>query len=1497
MSASPDLSTTPTITVEEPEATNERELLPSPHDSLSPSHTELGTETELDTEADQVKEDSYEAPTVEDIPENTSAGTEDTAIALSTVDEVDDSQRALVNESPLSSSMADFYRGKSVLLTGSTGFLGKSILWKLLDSFGAEIDKIYLLIRYGNNKRKIGGPHERLQSEILNNPAFTSLRRKIGPNKFDAIITTKVIPVACDLISPELSISPEDRDSIISNVNVVIHCAASMDHDERLDLSLETNTLGTLRLMDLADDCEKMQAFVHVSSAYVNSNLPDGEVQELVYPAELDDPETLLKEIVSLELMDIPKMTQRILENYPNTHLFTKALTEQLILKRADINRADEAQGGKSQWPIAIVRPTQLGAGTTEPLAGWADGLTGANATILLSGRGFQILQPNQGDSIADIVPVDYVTRIILGVASKIQVPGIEFLLPYAYGNRNSGEQQEIFPYIYQVTAAPLNPVNWREVYDGIQEYWMRTTSVVLPKSQDYFVSNKAMFKARFFMKYQLSNSFSHVANAIVTGDNKSLNTIAKMTGFATKLVEANQPFIKRTWAFSNGNLWEIQRHLASETSLSIDAFGEMDWHSYIEHYNHGMHLYVAQESQGLRSISAPPGWDCATHTKMIGFQSLAIDKQVESILFSSTDIEKRSQRMLAQVILSLESTDRPRDKRMNDEWVADFDTSLDDWCHDDSEVLKDGTTISERGKELGRWRAHIGDNDDIVKVIVLNDSRVGNSIKQITESSGVPQQTVVGEATKLFLRMKERTQLAYVWFAGHFLHHLLQKLFENVHIREADVTILKRAIAGKKVVYVPTSKSLVDNLIVWYLTLRYKLPVPAIACDEALGLLGPISDVLRIMGTFFIKRNPESRSPLNNAVTAAYAQVMLREHGALSFMLEKARSRSGKFQKAYDDGLVGMVLEAALEKNQENTKAELSPTSPLTPIPSERILDQDVAFVPINIVYESVPELSVLIDQVLDQHPTTNTNTLSVPLLVTKPSAALAGRHKESDHHHNTGKYGRVFVNIGECVSVQEIAENAKVQKSAAFDTSKGLSSLSERVVKAIQRGQRESVAISPVSLVAAILLYGRANNGISLGRVKDHMEWIRTELKKRDVYVDWQDGEDIESVIFYSLRLLDGHKNIIIEDKRVSDKSIIRVVDHADNVLAVSYSANQLLDYLLPDSLFSIVYLSFSSKTVPQQKLLERFQFLTKLFRLEFDFTWDDEQMFDQLLKRFQDNDIITRVEGQNDVYNRAVNSQNEEAEHEKICLLASLLYPTLDSYWITICSLSALEDLPYIPRKLAPILTQWIATHLISGRRTSYREVLSTEVSGYAVDAFLALGYINQVHCKEKLTPDAQILLLELGIVTNEDLLTAATIEQDFREDNVSEIENLPISESQQETLKAEKKELSDIAAKVERLSKISQLCNDIEILRFDAASHSENYHQNAQVFLKCQRQIKSILRADQSYAAQHGVPLSKEEDDMIQLVYALKMSSPSGGQSKQTRRISEAYNLHP
>lgn len=146
--------------------------------------------------------------------------------------------------------------------------------------------------------------------------------------------------------------------------------------------------------MDLADECKQMgklehkpqeeqnnlfitEAFIHASLAYTDPSLPDGHIQERVYPMKVGDPEELLTEIVDLELQDIPKMTQRILAYYPNTYTFTKLLTEHLIMKRVDINRIEEAQGGKAQWPIAIIRATQIGAAVSEPLPGWVSKMAG----------------------------------------------------------------------------------------------------------------------------------------------------------------------------------------------------------------------------------------------------------------------------------------------------------------------------------------------------------------------------------------------------------------------------------------------------------------------------------------------------------------------------------------------------------------------------------------------------------------------------------------------------------------------------------------------------------------------------------------------------------------------------------------------------------------------------------------------------------------------------------------------------------------------------------------------------------------------------------------------------------------------------------------------------------------------------------------------------------------------------------------------------------------
>lgn len=63
----------------------------------------------------------------------------------------------------------------------------------------------------------------------------------MGEAVFDEIIQSKVQPITGDIISPDLSLSDQDREMIINSVQVFIHCAATLDYHERLDLALEVS--------------------------------------------------------------------------------------------------------------------------------------------------------------------------------------------------------------------------------------------------------------------------------------------------------------------------------------------------------------------------------------------------------------------------------------------------------------------------------------------------------------------------------------------------------------------------------------------------------------------------------------------------------------------------------------------------------------------------------------------------------------------------------------------------------------------------------------------------------------------------------------------------------------------------------------------------------------------------------------------------------------------------------------------------------------------------------------------------------------------------------------------------------------------------------------------------------------------------------------------------------------------------------------------------------
>jgi fatty acyl-CoA reductase len=360
--------------------------------------------------------------------------------------------------------IAEAFEGKTILVTGATGFLGKSIVEKCLRSI-PDVGRINLAIR--SSARRPAA--ERLEREVLSSPAFKRLKEELGEDAFARLVKEKLAVLELDLGRDGLGLTDAGREQLRS-CDIVIHSAAAVEFDNPADLSAQTNLLGAARMVEAVKTAGTRPHLVHVSTAYVGGMLR-GLVREepphdpglnwrheaavlssLRAPVEEESrsPEVLgrirrqaTSRMGPAGTPAVARATERLRDRWVKDQLIERGRVHANAMGFADIYSFTKAMAEHAvvelhgDVPLSIVRPSIIESALEEPFAGWLEGFRMAEPLILAFGRGILTDFSGLPDAILDIIPADFVVNTVLAVAANPPPADKPRVYHAASGSRN----------------------------------------------------------------------------------------------------------------------------------------------------------------------------------------------------------------------------------------------------------------------------------------------------------------------------------------------------------------------------------------------------------------------------------------------------------------------------------------------------------------------------------------------------------------------------------------------------------------------------------------------------------------------------------------------------------------------------------------------------------------------------------------------------------------------------------------------------------------------------------------------------------------------------------------------------------------------------------------------------------------------------------------------------------------------------------------------------
>lgn len=486
--------------------------------------------------------------------------------------------------------------GKRILLTGSTGFLAKVVLEKLIRTVPG-ISRILLVIRAADGL----DARARFEREVATSSVFERLRAE-HPHFLRHFFDERVECITGDITRPGLGLQPRDFLALARRIDLVINSAASVNFREALDVALDINAFSVRHIAELARTARA--PLVQVSTCYVNG-YHKGDMHEQIvapargaitrHPAGHYDLDSLLQRLslrigqIRAEARDPQRQARRLTAlglaeahhyGWNDTYTFTKWMGEQLAIRH---------MRGRA---MTIVRPSIIESTLQDPAPGWIEGVKVADAILMAYARGKTSFFPARPDGVADIIPADMVANaIVLAAAETLAAPAAHRIYQCCTGSSNPvtvGGVIERF-----TTEARCNWRNYERLFYRAPQ-------------RGFTVVNRPAFLLMLRAGGAVATAWSGVRRMLGAGPSPALEKVR-----TTRLLAATFSFYTAPqYRFHNTRLMALARRFCAEDlqRYPVDT-RVIDWTDYLcRIHMTGLNRYALRPRQaGGPSTSAAP--------------------------------------------------------------------------------------------------------------------------------------------------------------------------------------------------------------------------------------------------------------------------------------------------------------------------------------------------------------------------------------------------------------------------------------------------------------------------------------------------------------------------------------------------------------------------------------------------------------------------------------------------------------------------------------------------------------------------------------------------------------------------------------------------------------------------------------------------------------------------------------------------------------------------